>query len=73
MICCSTKSQSDDKQYDNIGLVPGHAYALLSAAEVLSSEGQLTKIVQVRNPWGNFEWKGDWSDDSPCWTDFAKS
>lgn len=21
----------------------------------------------MRNPWGNSEWKGDWSDDSPLW------
>ena len=22
-----------------------------------------TKIVQLRNPWGAGEWKGDWGDD----------
>ena len=27
------------------------------------------QIVQVRNPWGSFEWKGDWSDKSDMWTD----
>lgn len=34
--------------------------------------GNLTKIVNVRNPWGSFEWKGDWSDESPCWTEKAR-
>lgn len=24
--------------------------------------------MQLRNPWGSFEWKGDWGDDSDCWT-----
>ena len=24
--------------------------------------------MQLRNPWGTFEWTGDWADDSPCWT-----
>ena len=68
MICCQTQSQPDKKQFDDLGLAPGHAYALLEAAEVTSSAGQLTKILQLRNPWGHFEWNGDWSDESPCWT-----
>ena len=25
-------------------------------------------LVQLRNPWGNFEWQGDWSDHSDLWT-----
>jgi calpain-15 len=24
--------------------------------------------VQIRNPWGKFEWKGEFSDDSNLWT-----
>ena len=28
--------------------------------------------MKLRNPWGSFEWKGDWSDNSECWTDQAK-
>ena len=27
----------------------------------------------MRNPWGQGEWKGDWSDASPKWTDELKS
>lgn len=22
-----------------------------------------------RNPWGSMEWTGDWSDNSPLWTE----
>ena len=24
--------------------------------------------LQLRNPWGSFEWKGDWGDGSDMWT-----
>ena len=24
--------------------------------------------MNVRNPWGTFEWQGDWSDNSSLWT-----
>jgi len=29
--------------------------------------------VKIRNPWGSFEWKGDWSDNSQVWTEEAKA
>jgi hypothetical protein len=31
------------------------------------------KLIQLRNPWGETEWKGDWSDQSEKWTPEAKS
>jgi calpain-15 len=44
-------------------LVPGHAYSIIQAKEVKGF-----KLLQMRNPWGNFEWDGDWSDKSRLWT-----
>jgi hypothetical protein len=49
---------------EDAGLVAGHAYSLLSATEL--KDGR--RLVQIRNPWGRFEWKGDWSDSSSTWT-----
>ena len=46
------------------GLVPGHAYSLISCKN--TSGGH--KLCHIRNPWGQLEWNGDWSDSSPLWT-----
>ncbi|KAM9842722.1 calpain-1 catalytic subunit-like isoform 1-T3 [Aulostomus maculatus] len=48
------------------GLVQGHAYAVTGVKEVMS-RGQLVRLVRLWNPWGQGEWKGDWSDQSPLW------
>ena len=45
------------------GLSPGHAYTLLDLHEI---NGE--KVVRLRNPWGNGEYSGDWSDSSKKWT-----
>lgn len=50
------------------GLVRGHAYSVIAAKRVKSR--QEFELVQLRNPWGKFEWKGDWSDESQMWEDF---
>ncbi len=54
-----------------IGLTPGHAYAVLQAIEIDTGSG-IEKVVKLRNPWGNFEYSGDWSDYSSKWTDELK-
>ena len=53
------------------GLVPGHAYTLLGVVEVNTSSGR-ERLVHLRNPWGNTEWSGDWSDKSKKWTSSIK-
>ena len=30
------------------------------------------QFVQVRNPWGEHEWNGEYSDKSPMWTPALK-
>jgi hypothetical protein len=45
------------------GIVPGHAYSVIAAQEHAD-----IKLLNVRNPWGQFEWGGAWSDNSKEWT-----
>ncbi|XP_020508309.2 calpain-2 catalytic subunit isoform X1 [Labrus bergylta] len=47
-------------------LVKGHAYSVTGAEEV-HSRGRLVQLVRVRNPWGQVEWTGEWSDGSCQW------
>ena len=46
------------------GLVDGHAYSLISAHQVSPT----LRLIKIRNPWGQKEWNGDWSDTSSKWT-----
>lgn len=45
------------------GLVPGHAYTVIIVKEALNN-----RLINIRNPWGTFEWDGSWSDKSELWT-----
>ena len=64
------------------GIVPGHAYSVLDAAEVKlaaaeehsEEEDQETapatgphRLVRLRNPWGHGEWEGKWADRCDAW------
>ncbi|XP_060558331.1 calpain-2 catalytic subunit-like [Ruditapes philippinarum] len=55
-----------EKNNNKFGLVGGHAYSLTDAVTV-NSNGQTVHLVRVRNPWGNTEWTGPWSDKSREW------
>ena len=54
------------------GLVGGHAYSLIAAKRVKVKGSDPVRLLQLRNPWGNFEWTGRWSDASAEWTTHKK-
>jgi len=39
---------------------------------VFGAEEDVFRMVQIRNPWGEGEWTGDWSDTSPLWDEHPK-
>ena len=55
-----TKGNSDKENID--GIVCGHAYSVM---EIRKPAGLM--MIRLRNPWGNFEWTGKWSDTGDAW------
>jgi calpain-15 len=60
VIAAGTRGKGEGKSAE--GIVAGHAYTVVSVIEAGGF-----KLLRLRNPWGSFEWKGDWSDESPLW------
>lgn len=72
ILTCFTKSAAIAEQQSGEGLVSGHAYSILDCREVIDAYGAPRFIVQLRNPWGKFEWNGEFSDDSKSWIENTK-
>ena len=58
-----TKATNNGEKKRDDGIVEGHAYTI---KQVFSFKKY--KLLNLRNPWGCFEWKGKWSDtDLDTW------
>ncbi|OPJ72231.1 hypothetical protein AV530_018695 [Patagioenas fasciata monilis] len=68
LLGCSidTTSAADIEAITSLKLVKGHAYSITGAEEVYY-RGRSEKLVRLRNPWGEVEWTGAWSDNAPEW------
>ena len=72
VMTAGTSGDVSNLNIEEVGLSPGHAYTVLGVHELDGSRGR-EKVVRLRNPWGNGEWNGDWSDSSSKWTSSLKN
>uniref|UniRef100_A0A8C4QZ91 Calpain 9 n=1 Tax=Eptatretus burgeri TaxID=7764 RepID=A0A8C4QZ91_EPTBU len=56
----------DSEARTSTGLVKGHAYSI-TGIDTVDLRGQKLQLVRIRNPWGEVEWNGPWSDRSSEW------
>lgn len=64
VLCCNSKRGSGT--HDNLSkrnIANSHSYSILDADEYHG-----VMLIKLRNPWGNVEYTGDYSDNSPLWT-----
>lgn len=65
-LCCGSHSGKDTSR-NKSNIVLGHAYSIHRVVEIKGY-----KLMQLRNPWGDMEWNGDWSDGSPLWNRYPE-
>ena len=71
VMTAGTSGDVSNLDLEEVGLTPGHAYSFLNIYKV--DTGYSTeRVVKLRNPWGNGEYNGAWSDSSHKWTDSTK-
>jgi len=53
---------------ERMGVLKGHAYSIIDVFELPAHESQnyhkSHRLLRIRNPWGNKEWRGKWSEES---------
>ncbi|XP_061601823.1 calpain-2 catalytic subunit-like [Cololabis saira] len=65
-------SSADSEAVTSRKLVKGHAYSV-TGAEQVEYKGGMVQLVRIRNPWGQVEWNGAWSDSSYEWRNVSNA
>lgn len=79
LIVASIFSQDGSQQDMQEGLIIGQTYSITRIHDMRLSRGLFSifnrermLMIRARNPWGQGEWKGAWSDESEQWNNIPK-
>eukprot|EP01135_Chromosphaera_perkinsii_P011000 Nk52_evm34s2309 gene=Nk52_evmTU34s2309 len=69
----SIESEGDIEKRTENGLVMGHAYGITDVVKLddASNPNTIHRLFRLRNPWGEKEWTGKWSDNSSEWKQYS--
>nr|AAT77812.1 calpain T [Gecarcinus lateralis] len=84
LMCCAITPHSHEEaeMRTNVGLVKGHAYGITACRKInigdtglfsIFKGAQKVRMVRLKNPWGEKEWNGAFSDGSPEWSQVSAS
>ncbi|XP_071534817.1 calpain-5-like isoform X6 [Panulirus ornatus] len=84
LMCCAITPHSHEEaeMRTNVGLVKGHAYGITACRKInIGDTGlfsifrgvQKVRMIRLKNPWGEREWNGAFSDGSPEWSKVSAS
>lgn len=75
-------NSGSDAYIAKIGICGSHAYSMLAVYQLFfdgenynrveQGEEFTHRVVKLRNPWGQGEWQGEWSDQDEKWTEDLK-
>lgn len=55
------QDKEDRDEREKRGMISNHSYVITAVEEIPYKSGT-TKLIRVRNPWGDTEWNGAWCD-----------
>ncbi|KAK8746450.1 hypothetical protein OTU49_017024 [Cherax quadricarinatus] len=84
LMCCAIAAHNHEEveMRTNVGLVKGHAYGITACRKInigdtglfsLFKGAQKMRMIRLKNPWGEREWNGAFSDGSPEWSKVSAS
>ena len=68
MACGSNSVPNKWEDISQVGIVSSHAYTIIGVFPIKTKDGRKIRLIKLRNPWGQMEWNGEWSDNSTSWT-----
>ncbi|KAK4310570.1 hypothetical protein Pmani_017872 [Petrolisthes manimaculis] len=84
LMCCAITPHSHEEaeMRTSVGLVKGHAYGITACRKInigdtglfsIFKGAQKVRMMRLKNPWGEREWNGAFSDGSPEWSKVSAS